>query len=205
MKLLYGTSNKSKIQTMKESVTPLGIEILSLDDVMTPEIDIDESGTSPLENARIKAIAYYNALKIPLFSCDSGLYIDGLEDSRQPGVHVRRINGRRLNDEEMILHYSALAQEFGGSLTARYQNAICLVLSEGLIHEYAGDDIASERFMIVDKPHPKRSEGFPIDSLSVHITSGMYYLDDDNHLNYKQKYFGISNGFATFFKRSLNL
>jgi len=201
MKLLYGTSNKSKIKTMKEHVASLGIEILCLCDVDAPDIDIDESGTTPLENARIKAIAYYEALKIPVFSCDSGLYIDGLEDARQPGVHVRRINGRRLNDSEMIAYYSALAREFGGSLTARYQNSICLVLGEGLIYEHAGEDIASERFMIVEKPHPKRSDGFPIDSLSVNIESGMYYYDI---ANYKKKYFGIADGFAAFFERITN-
>ena len=201
MKILYGTSNKSKIITMREHIAPLGLEVLSLDDVNAPEIDIDESGTNPLENARIKALAYYKALNMPVFSCDSGLYIDGLDDARQPGVHVRRIGGRRLNDAEMIAHYSALASEFGGSITARYRNAICLVLSEEAIHEYAGEDIASEGFMIVSKPHPNKiSEGFPIDSLSVHIASGMYYYDI---ANYKEKYFGIADGFMSFFKRSL--
>jgi len=185
---------------MKEHVSPLGLEILSLDDVSAPDIEIDESGTHPLENARIKALAYYNALKIPVFSCDSGLYIDGLEDSRQPGVHVRRINGRRLNDDEMTAYYSALASEFGGSLIARYQHSICLVLAEGVIHEHAGEDIASEPFKIVTTPHPRRSAGFPIDCLSVHIASGMYYYDIDN---FKEKYFGIDDGFTTFFKKAL--
>jgi len=198
MKLLYGTSNHSKIKTMREHVAPLGIEILSLNDISAPDIEIDESGTHPLENARIKALAYYDALKIPVFSCDSGLYIDGLEDARQPGVYVRRINGRRLSDDEMIAHYSTLANESGGSLTARYQHSICLVLDEGEIHEHAGEDIASEPFMIVSTPHAKRSKGFPLDSLSVHIASGMYYYDI---ANYKDKYFGIAGGFTAFFEK----
>ena len=120
MKLVYGTGNKSKIMTMKKHVAALGLEILSLDDVSALDIDIDESGKNPLENARIKARAYYNALNMPVFSCDSGMYVDGLDDARQPGVHVRRINGRRLNDDEMMAYYSALATEFGGSITARY-------------------------------------------------------------------------------------
>jgi len=198
MKLVYGTTNKSKIQTMKDHISHLGIEILSLNDVSAPDLDIDESGTHPLENARIKALAYYNALKTPVFSCDSGLYIDGLSPERQPGVHVRRINGRRLNDEEMTAHYAALAREFGGSVTAQYQHSICLILADGTIHEHAGKDIASEPFLIVDTPHPKRSEGFPIDCLSVHIATGMYYNDI---ANYKEVYFGIAGGFADFFAR----
>ena len=202
MKLLYGTSNQSKIDTMREHIAPLGIEILSLNDISAPDIEIDESGTHPLENARIKALAYYNALKTPVFSCDSGLYFGqlSLDDPRQPGVHVRRINGRRLNDEEMTAHYSALAKEFGGSITARYINSICLVLDNGVIHEHAGQDIASEPFKIVAKPHHKRSPGFPIDCLSVHIESGMYYYDIPN---YMEKYFGIADGFAAFFSQKI--
>jgi len=202
MKLVYGTSNKSKIHTMKEHIASLGLEILSLQDVSAPKLDIDESGTNPLENARIKAMAYYKALNMPVFSCDSGMYIDELEDARQPGVHVRRINGHRLNDAELMEYYAAIAKEFGGSVTARYHNSICLVLGDSEIYEYAGEDIASERFMIVDKPHPKRSEGFPIDSLSVHLGSGMYYYDI---ANYKEKYFGIADGFTAFFKRVLRV
>ena len=200
MKLLYGTSNKSKIRVMKEYIASLGIEISSLDDVSAPLPDIDESGSSPLENARIKALAYYKALKTPVFSCDSGLYIDGLDDTRQPGVHVRRINGRRLNDDEMIAYYSALANEFGGKLTARYQHSICLVMDDAKIYEHAGEDLASQRFYIVSKPHPRRYEGFPIDSLSVEIQSGMYYYDIENC---QDIYFGIADGFTAFFSRVL--
>ena len=201
MQLLFATGNKSKLEAMQEPASRAGIRLIGLDGITTPLPEIDETGASPLDNARIKALAYYKALKIPLFSCDSGLYIDGLDDTRQPGVYVRRINGRRLNDDEMIAHYSAIAAEFGGSVTARYRNAICLVLGDGSIHEYAGDDIATDRFMIVAAPHPKRSEGFPIDSLSVHIPSGKYYYDIEGRLEEK---LGFADGFAAFFRRALH-
>ena len=91
MKLIYGTTNKSKILFMRNRIEPLGIKILSLDDVNAPKLDIEENGSSPLENAKIKALAYYRELKMPVFSCDSGLYIDGLDDMRQPGINVSLI------------------------------------------------------------------------------------------------------------------
>ena len=69
----------------------------------------------------------------------------------------------------MNTYYSSLATEFGGNMTAWYQNAIYLILDETQIFEYMGDDIASEKFLLVSKPHEKRREGFPLDSLSVHI------------------------------------
>ena len=200
MKLIYGTTNKAKIEFMKKRVEPLGIELLSLEDVNAPKLRIDENGNSPLENAKIKALAYYEALKMPLFSCDSGLYIDGLDDARQPGINVRGLHDH-MNDDETREYYSALAAEFGGKMTARYQNAICLILDETRIYEYMGDDIASEPFWLVSKPHEKRNEGFPLDCISVHIESGKYYYDIDG---YGEKYLEADNGFAAFFKRVLS-
>jgi len=199
VKLLFGTTNKSKILFMKRHVEPLGIKILSLADVNAPKLNIQENGNSPLENAKIKALAYYDALKMPLFSADSGLYIEGLENNRQPGINVRG-QGDWMSDDDAIAFYSALAKEMGGSMTARYKNAICLVLSPTEIYEYMGENIASDPFLLVAKPHEKRREGFPLDSLSVHIGSGKYYYDDDDDFG---KYSLIGSGFATFFKRTL--
>ncbi len=115
--------------------------------------EVDESGNNPLENAKIKALAYYQALHeqtdfdYPLFSCDSGLYIDGLIEKEQPGVHVRRVGNKNLTDEEMIAYYSSLAGRLGGKATARYRNAICLVISANEIYEYMGNNIASAEFL----------------------------------------------------------
>ena len=57
-----------------------------------PGDGINENGKTPLENAEIKAKAYYEAFQMPVFSCDSGLYFDELQEEEQPGLHVRRIN-----------------------------------------------------------------------------------------------------------------
>jgi len=199
MKLVYGTTNKAKIDFMKRRVEHLGIEILSLNDVGAPKMHIEENGKDPLDNARIKALAYYDALKMPVFSCDSGLYIDGLDDERQPGINIRG-QGDYMDDDEAIRHYTALAEELGGSMISWYKNAICLVIDETQVYEHMGEDIASERFLLVSKPHEKRvvAKGFPLDCLSVHIESGKYYYDIDG---YSDKYLNVQNGFATFFLR----
>ncbi len=202
MKLLYGTSNQGKLQHMKEMLSGLDLEILGLNEV-SPIIDnIDESGNDPLENAKIKAMTYYKATKIPVFSCDSGLYIDGLDNDEQPGVHIRRINGKVLNDEEMIDYYSNLALRFGGEVRAEYKNAICLVLDEINVYEYDGDDISSETFIITAKAHPRRINGFPLDSLSLNINTGKYYFDiEDYGKNENESDF--ARGFRDFFMRTI--
>ena len=199
MQLIYGTTNKAKIDFMKRRVEPLGIEVLSLTDVDGPKLDIAENGSSPLENAKIKALAYYATLKTPVFSCDSGLYINGLDDSRQPGINIRGQDDY-MDDAEAVRYYSALAAEFGGSMTAQYKNAIVLVVNETTTYEHMGEDIASEPFLMVSKPHKNGvvAKGFPLDCLSVQIESGKYYYDIEGYLD---KYLNVHDGFAAFFKR----
>ena len=94
MKILYGTGNIAKINSMKNMLRNLEIEIISLNDVNLKVEKIYENGNSPLENAKIKAFAYYKVWGKPVFSCDSGLYFDNIPDEVQPGVHVRTVNGK---------------------------------------------------------------------------------------------------------------
>ena len=201
--MIYGTTNKAKVEFMRRRVGGLGIALLSLSEVGAPTMRIEENGKDPLDNARIKALAYHGALKAPVFSCDSGLYIEGLDEGRQPGINIRGPNDR-MDDDEALRHYSALAAELGGSMVARYRNAICLVLGDGRVHEHMGEDIASERFLIVSKPHEKgvEAKGFPLDCLSVHMGSGKYYYDIDG---YSDKYLNVHDGFAAFFRRALKM
>lgn len=131
MKLLYGTTNQAKLESMKRMTKILGLEIFGLNELKKmPEFanvvlpEIDEIGSNPLENATLKAKAYFNTLKIPVFSCDSGLYFDEVDEKNQPGTHVRRVNGKELSDLQMIEHYGNLANSYGGRLTAKYKNAV---------------------------------------------------------------------------------
>lgn len=131
--LIYGTRNRAKLDAMRRCVQPFGIAIEGLPPG-TNIPPVDESGSDPLENAQIKASAFYRVLHRPVFSCDSGLFFDGLPAGEQPGTHVRRVQGRELTDNEMIEYYAALAAKHGGRLTARYQNAIYLIMDEEHIY-----------------------------------------------------------------------
>ena len=177
MKILYGTTNQGKLQAMKKSVEGMDIEVISLRDLACDLPAILENGKTPLENAEIKARAYYEAFHMPVFSCDSGLYFDELTGEEQPGIHVRRVGGKELTDAEMTEYYASLAEKHGGRITGRYRNAIYFILDEN--HHYSSMDmsIATEPFILVSKPHEKRVPGFPLDALSVDIETGKYYYD----------------------------
>jgi len=176
IKLLYGTGNSAKLQSMCRGLSRLNVEILGLNDMGRPIPNVKEIGNSPMENARIKAEAYFEYYGVPVFSCDSGLYFDGVPSDEQPGIHVRNVNGKCLSDEEMISHYSALAVRYNNPV-GRYLNAICLIMDREHIYSSMDDSLATNPFILVSEPHPARNKGFPLDSLSVDINTGKYYYD----------------------------
>lgn len=200
---MYATKNPGKLRHMKNMLQGLDIEVVGLDDTLLAHFYVDETGVDPLENARIKALAYFRTFREPVFSCDSGLYIEGLSPDLQPGVHVRRVNGQYLDDEQILKYYVELAAGLGGKAKARYRNAICLVVDDQTMYQYAGDDIASEEFYLTSKPHPRRTPGFPLNSLSVDCKTGKYYFDLETEKNDTGSKTAQTSGFRSFFKRTV--
>ena len=176
LKLIYGTGNPAKLASMRKELEGLDIEIVGLQDISTELPVIAESGDTPLENARIKAQAYYKEFGMPVFSCDSGLYFDNVPEDVQPGVHVRNIRGRTLTDQEMIEYYGGMAKKYG-DLMARYRNAIVLIMDNTRVYEAMEESMAGKPFLITSKAHKIIKEGFPLDSLSLDIETGKYYYD----------------------------
>ena len=199
MKLIYGTGNPAKLASMRRRLGGLKVEIMGLKDIDKEIPEVTEDGRTPLENARKKAMAYYKVFGEPVFSCDSGLYFDSVPDEVQPGVHVRNVKGKCLSDAEMIDYYSSIAKEYG-DLTARYKNAIVLVMDNGHVYESMDDSLASEPFIITSVPHKTIKEGFPLDSLSVDIKTGKYYYDLEGS---ELDEVAVEDGFLDFFKKIL--
>lgn len=202
IELIYGTNNLAKLSSMRKMTRTLPLSIIGLGDFDMDLIEPEETGNEPHINAEIKARGYFKQIGRPVFSCDSGLYFDEVTKEDQPGVHIRRIHGQNLKDEEFIDYYSKLASKYGGRLTAHYNNSICLVMDDNTVYKYDGKDIGSHKFYIVNKRHHEFKNGFPLDSISVHIESGQYYYNLK-----KSKYDdGLQiNGFCEFFSRSLGV
>lgn len=200
IKLLFGTGNQAKLADMQHRLRDLNIEILGLRDMEEKAPDVPEDGNTLLENARQKALAYYDFYGMPVFSCDSGLYFEGLPENLQPGIHVRTVGGKYLTDEEMLAYYGGLAEKYG-DLRARYRNAICLVTDREHVYETMDDTLASEVFLITSVPYSGvRHKGFPLDSLSVSIGTGKYFYEMDDEQTDGP---AVSDGFRQFFQRYL--
>lgn len=172
MKLLFATTNPAKIKRYKSRLAENGIELITIKD-LDLKLDINENGKNALENAYIKAKTYYDATKIITIGMDDNLFIEELPQEKQPGTHVRRVNGKVLTDEEMIEHYSNLAKEFGGKLTAKWIYGM-VIYNGKEAKEYTW---SKSHFYFVDKPCDKRNPGYPLDSITIIPEYNKYYLD----------------------------
>ena len=98
MKLVFATHNLNKLKEIQELV-PTGIEILSLTDIKCTE-DIEETGTTLEENAKIKVDYIKDNYGYDCFADDSGLEIDSLVGA--PGVYSARYAGAEKSNEKNI-------------------------------------------------------------------------------------------------------
>lgn len=173
-KVLFATGNESKAKRFKKGLLENDIEIITLNDIEN-NIDIEENGKDAIENALIKARAYANVYDLPVFAMDDNLYIDDIPKDKQPGMYVRRVNGKRLNDNEMIEYYSNLAHEYGkdGKLTCRWVYGIA-VIKDGKESTYTW---SKEDFYIVDKPSNKINSGYPLNTISINKKLNKYFTD----------------------------
>ena len=169
-KILFATENESKAKRFKSGLLEKNIEIITINDI-DKKIDVEENGN----NAIIKARAYANICDIPVLAMDDNLYIDNIPDDKQPGMFVRRVNGKRLSDEEMIKYYSNLASTYGvdGKLTCRWVYGIA-VICNGVEKTYTW---SKEDFYIVDKPSDKINPGYPLNTISINKNLNKYFTD----------------------------
>lgn len=83
-RLLVATHNRGKLEEIEKLLEPFGISVVSAADFGLPEPE--ETETSFVGNARIKAHAAAQATQLPALSDDSGITIDALNGA--PGVYT---------------------------------------------------------------------------------------------------------------------
>lgn len=172
--ILFATGNKSKAKRFTKGLLEHDIKVLTLEDINI-NIEVEENGSTAIENALIKARAYAKKTNLPVFAMDDTLYIDNIPDDKQPGMFVRRVNGKRLNDEEMIEYYSNLAKEYGtnGLLTGRWIYGMALI-NNG--HEYTYT-WSKQNFYITSTPSNIINPGYPLNTISINIKLNKYFTE----------------------------
>ncbi|MCS6957358.1 MAG: RdgB/HAM1 family non-canonical purine NTP pyrophosphatase [Aquificaceae bacterium] len=95
-KLLLATTSEGKVREIKRLFEGSGIEILIADQ----SLQVEEKGLSFLENAYLKAKAYYEVYGIPTFADDSGLVIPALDG--YPGIYSSRFYSLSWGGQEPV-------------------------------------------------------------------------------------------------------
>lgn len=128
-KIFIASSNLGKINEFTDMLNEYGLEIITPEDLKI-KVDVEETGSTFLENALIKGI--WAAEKTGLISIadDSGLEVDAL--GGRPGVYSSRYGGPGNNyDEKMKILLDELKNIPDDMRTARFRSAIAVVFPSG--------------------------------------------------------------------------
>ena len=96
-KYALATANPGKIREMREVLSEFDIEILTREELGI-DIEVEETGSTFMENALLKAGAICSASGLPAIADDSGLMVDAL--GGDPGVYSSSYGGDLLADSE---------------------------------------------------------------------------------------------------------
>lgn len=125
-KIVIATKNAGKVREFAALFAKRGIDVKSLLDF--PDVpDVEETGSTFAENARLKAEAISRRFGCPVIADDSGLAVDAL--GGRPGVYSARYAGEDKNDARNI---AKLLHELEGvpieQRTARFHCALAVAI-----------------------------------------------------------------------------
>ncbi len=124
---MIATGSKHKFAELRDLLDLPNTDLVSLGDLDIPD-DVNETGSTFEDNARLKAAHYAAASGLPTLADDSGIEVDAL--GGRPGVKTRRYSGADATDEKNNAKLLAELADFYGAheRTARYR--CVLVLAE---------------------------------------------------------------------------
>ncbi|MFW2588344.1 RdgB/HAM1 family non-canonical purine NTP pyrophosphatase [Sagittula sp. SSi028] len=136
--LLVATHNQGKLDEIAALLKPYGVTCVGAKEKGLPEPE--ETGTTFVENARIKAHAAAKATGLPALSDDSGIEIDALD--KAPGVYTadwaETPNGRDFVMAMTKSHDALIAKGAAAPWTARFCCTLVLALPDGSDHVFPG-------------------------------------------------------------------
>lgn len=127
---VIATNNPKKLKELDRILNPLGICAKSAKEMGVNLSDVEETGTTFEENARLKAREAFKRTGFPCIADDSGLSVDALNG--EPGVYSARYSGETATDEsnieKLLLNLKNVPDK---KRTAHFHCVICCVLDEG--------------------------------------------------------------------------
>lgn len=157
-KLVFASHNGGKIAEMRQLLKPLGITVISADEMSLP--DIEETGTTFAENSLLKSQTMARLTNLPCIADDSGLCVDALNGA--PGIYSARYAPNRDFEQGMDKLLSEMQQSQNTTRKAHFSCVISLAYPDGEYHLFEGrtdGTIAYEKM--------RGNDGFGYDPLFV--------------------------------------
>jgi XTP/dITP diphosphohydrolase len=152
--LLLATSNLHKLEEYRAIFSDLPLRLLSLSEIQL-DIDVEESGSTFAENAKLKACTYAQISRMLTLADDSGLEIDALGGA--PGVYSARYLGRETSYEE---RFRVILEQLKGlpldQRSARFRCVIAIAEPSGEVRMVEG----VVEGVIADRPRGTRGFGY---------------------------------------------
>jgi XTP/dITP diphosphohydrolase len=161
-KLMLATTNLGKVREFKALLEQYGLTegltLLTPKDWATALPEVEETGATFAENARLKAVALARATGLPALADDSGLCVDAL--GGEPGLHSARWAGPSATDADRnALLLERLAGVPAEERTGYYACVVSLASPDGGSVEAVGTCGG----VILDAP--RGADGFGYDPL----------------------------------------
>lgn len=128
MNIIIASNNKGKIKEFKKILEPLGYNVFSQSEAGL-NIEVEETGTTFEENAKLKARAIYNLKHTAVLADDSGIVVDYLNG--EPGIYSARYMGLQTDEERRRCVLYKMKDAKKEDRTARYVCCICYIEENG--------------------------------------------------------------------------
>ena len=178
-KILLATTNKGKFNDVKEILKDLDVEILSFLD-FDDYPNVEETGSTFLENAELKCKVAFEKYGIPSFGDDSGL--EAFQLNGEPGIYSARYAGENADDESNNLKLIAKLSKLPEPHPGRF---VCAAVYydgnefKSAIGEVRGNIIKS----------PRGNNGFGYDPLFIpseyNITTAEMSHEEKNKISHR--------------------
>ena len=170
MTFLIATKNAHKLLEIQRVLTPLGIDCICENDLPEPLPEVDETGVTFAENARLKAESARAATGLPVIADDSGLCVDALGGA--PGVLSARYASEH-GDSAANMKKLLAALDGRENRAAHFCCAVCCLLPDNEPIEVEGRCSGS----IMPAPHG--TGGFGYDPVFMSEHGGFAELTDE--------------------------
>ena len=135
MRFVIATNNPGKLKEMREILSTLHIDAISLAEAGV-FADVEETGSTFMENALLKAKAACKATGLPAIADDSGLSVAALDGA--PGVYSKRYGGGGL-DSSGLCAYLLKNMEGMEQRSAKFVSSVVCAFPDGKVITAEGE------------------------------------------------------------------